>query len=58
MVSALQPIIAGRAQVAVQPFFAFSRSAIQSAGARQWDPARTADVREARGGRIAARWVA
>jgi glycosyltransferase involved in cell wall biosynthesis len=37
MVSALQPIIAGRAQVAVQPFFAFSRSAIQSAGARQWD---------------------
>jgi len=37
MVSALQPIIAGRAQVAVQPFFAFSRSPIQSSGARQWD---------------------
>lgn len=37
MVSALQPIIAGRSQIAVQPFFAFSRSAFPLADTRQWD---------------------
>ncbi len=37
MVAALQPFIGRRAPIAVVPFFAFPRSKVPPAGARQWD---------------------